>query len=265
MHTAPLHAVIPAAGKGARLGLNVPKILVSVASGVTIWDVLAEKLALVADRLVVVMSPNCAPMMQKALATRPIGKPVDIALQPEPLGMGDAVFCSHKWWRSAESLLIVWGDQVHVSADTLRASITAHLAAPSPSLTIPIVRLKNPYVEYVFDSVGRLVAVRQSREGDVCSTRGWGDVGTFLLSTLGLEEAWREHLSSRPVGALTGELNFLPFMVYLSQDKHWPVRRVIVDNIDEARGINTIEDLTFFQKLYANGIHDAHSKHAKQA
>ena len=260
MQKSSLYAVIPAAGKGSRLGLSGPKILVSVASGVTIWDVLAEKLTPVVDRLLVVMSPDGAPLMEKKLAAYPIGRPVDIALQPKPRGMGDAIFCSYEWWRSADNLLIVWGDQVHVSDNTLRASVTDHMTMPSPCLTIPMVRLPKPYVEYLFDSADRLAAVRQSREGAACSENGWGDVGTFLLSTRGLKEAWLEYLTSRPVGALTGELNFLPFMVYLSQVKHWPVQRVVIENKNEARGINTPEDLMFFQKFYGRGIHNAHDK-----
>jgi len=251
MLTEALYAVIPAAGQGSRLGGGGPKILVPVAPGLTVWDVLAEKLAPVADRLVVVMSPSGGPLMERALAAHPLGKPVDIALQMKPRGMGDAIFGCHEWWRSAKNLLIIWGDQVHVSAGTLRASLTTHLAAPGPGLTIPVVRLPKPYVEYVFDSAGRLAAVRQSREGEVCSADGWGDVGTFLLSARGLEDAWREYLASCPAGALTGELNFLPFLVYLSQDKYWSVRRVVIDDVAEARGINTPEDLKFFQELYA--------------
>ena len=264
MHTESLYALIPAAGKGSRLGLHGPKILVQVAPGMAIWDVLAGKLAPIVERLVVVMSPNGAPLMKKKLTAQPVGRPVDIAVQPEPRGMGDAIFCSHEWWRSAENLLIIWGDQVHVSANTLLACITSHMAASGPCLTIPVVRLPKPYVEYVFDSDDRLTAVRQSREGDVCAANGWGDVGTFLLSTRGLEKAWQEYLASRPTGALTGELNFLPFMVYLSQAKHWPLQRVVIDNIDEARGINTPEDLMYFQELYAQGMHSAHSNHREQ-
>ena len=53
-----------------------------------------------------------------------------------------------------------------------------------------------------------------------------------------------------PKGRETGEINFLPFLPFLSRNG-WRVRRLIVDDAREARGINTADDLRFFQELWA--------------
>ena len=51
-------------------------------------------------------------------------------------------------------------------------------------------------------------------------------------------------------GAQTGEANFLPFLPHLARNG-WTLRRTHVDDPNEARGINTPEDLDFFRALYS--------------
>ena len=48
------YAVIPAAGRGTRLGLDRPKILAPLNDDETIWSVLRDKLLAVVDRVHVV-------------------------------------------------------------------------------------------------------------------------------------------------------------------------------------------------------------------
>jgi hypothetical protein len=162
--------------------------------------------------------------------------------------MGDAIFRGRPVWERADLLLVIWGDQVHVSAETLRAALALHGGA-ARRLVLPVVALEEPYVEYRFSATGCLDAVLQTREGDVCRPGGFGDVGTFLLSTAGLPEAWAAYLAETTRGARTGEVNFLPFLVFLSR-LGWEVIPHRVADPFEARGINTPADLEFFRRLY---------------
>ena len=111
------------------------------------------------------------------------------AVQPVPLGMGDG-FPGVPGWKGFSHLLIVWGDQVFLSRETVRRTLAAQLAAGPRSLTLPMLKAGRPYVEYVYDAQGRLVKVLQSREGDRCAPGGLSDVGVFCLSTEGLAEDW---------------------------------------------------------------------------
>lgn len=249
-------AVIPAAGRGTRLGLDVPKILVPVAPDCTIWNVLEWKLRAVVDHIHVVLSPSGLPQFEAMLANHADRAAISTGVQETPTGMGDAVFCGVSVWQKADDLLVIWSDQVHVSARTLGDCLRAHSAGSKPRLTLPVVSMREPYVEYRFDDEGRLLQVLQSREGDQCVPGGYGDVGVFLLSTAGLPRLWDEYCAITPPGAATGERNFLPFLVYLSS-QGWKVGRVIVSDPTEARGINTPEDLAFFQSLYAGEGCDA--------
>ena len=252
-----LCAVIPAAGRGTRLGADRPKLLVEVAPGLSIWSVLSGNVRTVADHVNVIVSPDGRQAFEAALGPGRATN-VSISVQAKPIGMGDAIFCGQDVWSKAESILVIWGDQVHVSRATLARAAAAHRAIEGPRITLPVARMARPYVEYVFnDEDGGLVRVLQSREGDACRPGGWGDVGTFLLSTDGLQDAWQEYLRSAPAGASTGEINFLPFVVFLSRGRRWPVVRVAVENPEEARGVNTPDDLTFFRRLYKPRVLDA--------
>jgi bifunctional N-acetylglucosamine-1-phosphate-uridyltransferase/glucosamine-1-phosphate-acetyltransferase GlmU-like protein len=240
--------VIPAAGRGSRLGIDVPKILAPVGKTATIWSILKDKLKPFVEEIHVVVSPAGKPFFDQALAGDADRAMISTGIQPLPRGMGDAIFGGADVWGKAQAILVIWGDQVHVSAETIAASLALHGGAQK-RMVIPVVALDEPYVEYVFDRNGRLTDILQSREGDICRPGGFGDVGTFVLSTKGLKEIWDAYVAEAAVGASTGEQNFLPFLVHLSQIG-WDVRRHPVSDPWEARGINTPEDLAFFQKIY---------------
>jgi len=172
---------------------------------------------------------------------------VSHSIQPVPLGMGDAIFGARAVWSRFDAVLIVWGDQVFVSTDTLRRALEA-LSSSARHAVLPVTRMERPYVEYLFDGT-RLAKVLQSREGDHTTPNGFSDVGTFLLGTAGLTEAWDRYLAQGPRGSATGEINFLPFLPFLSAEG-WTMTPLEVADTTEARGINTKEDLSFFQSLY---------------
>ncbi|HUE65207.1 MAG TPA: NTP transferase domain-containing protein [Rhizomicrobium sp.] len=234
-------AVIPAAGRGTRLGTGQPKILTSLTPRDTIWSILHGKLSPLVDHIHLVLSPDGAARFPAPPAN------VSISVQPEPTGMGDAIFRGFEVWSKYDAVLVVWGDQVFVSNDTLRRAIGA-FALSQMQAVLPVTRMTAPYVEYVFDGP-RLTHVLQTREGDTTTPGGYSDVGTFLLTTQGLKSAWRDYLKMAPRGGGTGEINFLPFLPFLSA-QGWTITPLEVADATEARGINTKEDLAFFQSLY---------------
>ena len=236
-------AVIPAAGHGTRLRGDLPKILTPLTETQTIWSILQQKLSPLVDHIHLVLSPQG----EKQFASLPAN--VSHSVQPAPTGMGDAIFRGHAIWSNYDAILIVWGDQVFVSSDTLRRAIAA-LTASRRQAVLPVTRMAIPYVEYAFDG-DRLICVLQTREGDVTTPNGYSDVGTFLLATDGLKQHWENYLVAAPHGRQTGEINFLPFLPFLSA-QGWTVRPLEVADVTEARGINTPDDLAFFRNLYKN-------------
>ncbi len=192
-------AIVPAAGKGTRLGLAIPKILAPVAPGETVLDLLSRKLALIPE------------LSQIHLVLSPSGK---------------TIFDQHGWkekrTRPAKNLI-----------------------------TVPLIRQENPYVEYIVSDSGVLENVKQRREGDSCSNGGLSDVGVFLLSTMNLIEAYQSFLATEEhVGKITGEINFLPFLAFLSSKLGHVFQWIEASDHEEARGINSPEDLEHFRRIH---------------
>jgi bifunctional UDP-N-acetylglucosamine pyrophosphorylase/glucosamine-1-phosphate N-acetyltransferase len=223
------------------LGIAQPKILAPLNARDTVWSVLHAKLAPLVEHIHLVLSPEGA----ADFPALPAG--VTRSIQPEPTGMGDAIFAARPFWKNFDAILVVWGDQVFVSGDTLRRTLAA-LISREHQAVLPVTRMAAPYVEYVFGGK-RLTKVLQSREGDQTTPNGFSDVGTFLLATQGLAAAWNDYLSKSARGDRTGEINFLPFLPFLSA-RGWTTTPLEVADPTEARGINTPEDLSFFRERY---------------
>jgi bifunctional N-acetylglucosamine-1-phosphate-uridyltransferase/glucosamine-1-phosphate-acetyltransferase GlmU-like protein len=254
-------AVVPAAGRGSRLGIPIPKIFVPILPSVTIWDAIHDKLSPMVDHIVLVLSPDGQAYREKNPADfnpESFAK-TEIGLQSKPLGMGDAIFGVGDLWREYENILIVWGDQFNLSLCTLQACLDIHSAQKKPSLTLPMVRAANPYVEYIFDSSGRLTKIRQTREGDRCEPGGFSDIGVFLLNGgRALLEEWDRYRAIHTPGSVTGEINFLPFLTHLSSTAGWPVNKYETDDPNEAIGINTPDDLALARRLLQKNPPPAH-------
>jgi bifunctional UDP-N-acetylglucosamine pyrophosphorylase/glucosamine-1-phosphate N-acetyltransferase len=247
--TRTITAVIPAAGKGSRLGLSVPKLLAPLSATLTVWDVLRDVVEPSVNRLHVVLSSAALPLFESHLQkTSADSSKITCSIQPEPTGMGDAVFSALAWWQESDDILVIWGDQIFVSQQTIGKAVELQRRADPPSLTVPLCRLEEPYVDYVLDERGVIRQVLQAREGERCRRHGMADVGTFVISTAGLATRWREY-GATGRGRRTGELNFLPFLAHLSSGCAWNTQHFEIGDARESRGINTPEDLVFFQRL----------------
>jgi len=101
--------VIPAAGRGSRLfprGSEAPKGLVDVGGRPLLLQLL-ERLRLSVSDVCIVVDDLEGPIRER-IGTRQNGIRVHYVVQPEPLGVGDAVLRTHALVRSA--FLVVMGD-----------------------------------------------------------------------------------------------------------------------------------------------------------
>jgi len=230
-------AVIPAAGNGTRLGSDDPKVFTKINDKKVVWDFLYENIKPHVDSFNLVLKPD-----MKQRYAHFLNDSIVVSEQSVPLGMGDAIFKGISHWSEYDYILVVWGDQVNISSETLQ-KVTMDL---NDSIVVPFVKSENPYVEYVFNK-DKLKDVLQTREGDNTSPGGLSDIGVFLLPTKNLQNYWRSFVTAGEKGSETGELNFLPFFTYLNNECNTPIKKIIIDNPDEAKGLNTKEDLAYFQ------------------
>ncbi len=246
-------AVVPAAGRGSRLGIDRPKILAEIGPHCTVWTILRDAISPLVDQIHVVVAPAFRDRFAMAALAAPHPTPVSIGVQDQPRGMGDAILGARGTWSRFEHVLIVWGDQAGVSRDTLSRAIAVHRRGSGPRCSLPIVQVANPYVQYCFVD-GRLEDIRQAREGASVDSRGSSDAGVFLLTTAGLSDAWERYSTVAAPGSITGEANFLPFLTYLSRQCGWRFETVPVADPSEARGLNTVHDLEFFRQRLAASL-----------
>jgi bifunctional UDP-N-acetylglucosamine pyrophosphorylase/glucosamine-1-phosphate N-acetyltransferase len=245
-------AIIPAAGRGSRLGSDRPKILYPVAGRLLIeW--LLDFLEPNCIRLIFVLSPEGVKEVRPELERLLPGR-YEIAVQQVPLGMGDAVERALPVVKTPHSV-IVWGDQVALRRESVDACLRLHEGPMNASVTCPTVFRANPYIHFDRDADGRISGLRQAREGDPMPEEGESDTGFFCFETQTLRRllaALREQPGQE--GRSTGEFNFLP-VIPLAAHQGLEILSPLLMTLAETVGINSAADVdavkTFLQSSHA--------------
>jgi bifunctional UDP-N-acetylglucosamine pyrophosphorylase/glucosamine-1-phosphate N-acetyltransferase len=244
-------ALIPAAGRGSRLGFEHPKILFPIA-GATILEWLVALLKPLCGRFVFVLSPSGATPVEQVASGLLRGR-YAIAVQPEPLGMADAIQCGLAQVETRHTL-IVWGDQVALRPASLEFLMRLHQGIAQPAAVCPTLWRDHPYIHFERVESGRVSRVLQAREGDPMPERGESDSGVFLFRTEALQQYLPRLLaSSECIGRKTGELNFLPIFPMLDRLITAPIMTE-----SESIGVNSPADAAYLERqLLARGTKPA--------
>jgi bifunctional UDP-N-acetylglucosamine pyrophosphorylase/glucosamine-1-phosphate N-acetyltransferase len=229
--------IIPAAGRGSRLGSDQPKILYPIL-GRPILHWLLDALAPVCGNFVLVLSPEGQPAVEAVLRQR-LGADYRIVVQEHPTGMADAVRLATSATKT-DFALVVWGDQVTLRAETIAACAALHERRPEATLTLPTVLKSDPYIDIERDARGRIVRVRQAREGEIERAVGENDCGLFLF-TARMLFATLEGSFGNLQGAHTGEMNLLQLLPAFECGPG-SVATIRLPDAEETVGVNTVED-----------------------
>ena len=233
--------IVPAAGRGSRLGMPGPKALAPVAGRAMLDHLLALHGPTIARAIVVVAPPALEQFRAFAVAS---GVAIELAVQDEPTGMLDAILAAGPAIARSRPnrVAVTWCDQIALATATVDRVATRALAANAAALVFPTAIVDRPYIHFDRDGTGRIVGVRQRREGDDMPARGETDVGLFDLSL----ETYLKELPAfgqrATAGAGTGERNFLPFIPWLAASR--PVETIAGAESIETVGINTPEELS---------------------
>ena len=240
--------VVPAAGAGSRLRTSIPKILVPV-GGRRMLDHLLALYAPWIDWLVVVAHPSFAEALRSRLRAQ--GTPAEVVEQRERTGMLDAILLAAPAIarRRPDEVWITWADQVGVLPATVQRLADAMAGAGRPAAALPTVHRPDPYIHFDRDAGGRLIALRQRREGEAMPDAGESDMGLFALTRDAFERQLPDYARGVAPGAATGERNFLPFLPWLAARAD--VVTVPCTDAREAIGINTPEELRFVEEWIA--------------
>jgi len=240
--------VIPAAGKGTRLGYHKPKILYPVA-GRSILEWLVMLFSGFCAKYVFVLSPNKVNEVD-AYLKKTVPQPSEIVVQPESAGMGDAVLRGLEFV-DTEFAAAIWGDQVGVRRETVAAAMRIHEHRPNAVFTCPTIVKKNPYIHFLRDKEKKITKILQLREGDGMPDRGECDCGLFVFNAALVRQRLGESRDDPVmVGRKTGEFNFLPIIPSLDLiPGNVAVLRTIRE--EETIGINTKEEAEIVARYLA--------------
>jgi len=232
--------IVPAAGRGSRLGWNGPKALCPVAGRPMIEFVLRRYSTLV-GRIVLVVAPTAMPEFARYLQTTAAA--VECVVQEEPTGMLPAILCAKPVIQALrpDQVWITWCDQIGISGSTVNRLARHMDDVREAALVFPTVRQEPPYIHFARDGAGRVSAVLQRREGDVMPPVGESDAGLFALRRDVFLNDLVAYDRVAPSGDGTRERNFLPFIP-------WLAGRALVGTFEltdarEAVGVNTPDDL----------------------
>jgi len=237
-------AVIPAAGRGSRLGYHRPKILYPIA-GRPILDWLLDIFSPNCSAVVVVVSCEGNTDIANELDRRIPGR-FEIVVQKTPTGMGDAVALALPAVRTPQ-VAVVWGDQVALRRKSVEECMHLHQGCAEPDVTCPTVFREHPYIHFERDAHNRIIGVRQGREGDPLPDHGESDTGFFCFRTVFLRRLLRELRARSDPGKLTGEFNFLP--VILLAARRGSVLTPQIMQPEETVGVNSKEEVAMIEKF----------------
>lgn len=228
--------VIPAAGRGSRLGSDGPKVLAPVA-GRPMLDWLLDLYLGRVDALTLVVHPATREPVARALQAR--AAHARVAVQETPTGMLDAVTIGidATGVDAGQRVWVTWCDQIAVLPATLDR---LEREEASTALCFPTVAQSPPYIHFDRGPGHRIVAVRQRRDGDPMPETGESDMGLFSLSAVAARDRLRRFAAGAAASAGTGERNFLPFIPWLAATEE--VRTFPASDPVEAVGVNTPDD-----------------------
>lgn len=248
--------VVPAAGRGSRLGFDKPKVLYPVA-GRPILEWLLDFLLPTCSRVVMVLSPSGLPFVEEYLSLHrnsemQAGK-LRFAIQEIPRGMGDAVEIG---LNSADTshAAIVWGDQVALRRSSVEACMEVHEGPRQPDITFPTVWRDRPYIHFGRDAAGNIATLLQAREGDEMPDRGESDTGFFCCRAQEMRDMLKD-LRRMPelTGASTEEFNFLP-VIPLAARRGRTILTPQVVTLEETMGVNSKEDAAWLDSYLQSSL-----------
>ena len=239
--------VVAAAGQGSRLNAGRPKFLVEVA-GRPMIDWVLDIHRRYVSRVVLIVAPAAVEDARR-LVVEKSNLPVDFAIQERPTGMLDAVLLAGPAVAAsgAARVWVTWCDQIAIDPRTIRR--LAESRHNQTALTMPVVRRRDPYIHFDRDDNGRILVVRQRREGDVMPEVGEGDAGLFSFSRAAFLDALPAYAGGAVPGSRTHERNLLPFIPWLAA--HAEVATFPCVDEMESVGINTPDDLATVQRHLA--------------
>ena len=235
--------IIPAAGKGTRLGFDKPKILYPFL-GNTALEILYQKLKPISEKIIVIGNPEGAPLINDHVLDKRID--IEVVTILNSLGTADTVLSSNEVAKSAYDVLIIWGDQVGVTQKALKEIVFLHQKNQA-DLSMPTRLRKDPYIHLERDEKGVIKKVLRKRFNDIMPQFGENDTGVFVIKgnlLYDILNKMKENYLKK--GDFKEEFDFLNIIPKVADRNKILTSSSIIE--DTTLGFNTMEEVAFHEQ-----------------
>jgi bifunctional UDP-N-acetylglucosamine pyrophosphorylase/glucosamine-1-phosphate N-acetyltransferase len=243
--------VIIAAGEGTRMRSALPKVLHPICGRpLILWPLLAARAA-GAERIVVVDN-------SKRLLAEHLPDDVEVAIQEQPRGTGDAVAAAAGRIDAGAPVLVLNGDLPLITAEAIADVVAAHEQA-DVAATVASMELENPagYGRVIRDADGGVERIAETKtEGDASAEElaiREVNAGVYVFDGGALIAA----LADLDADNAQGEL-YLPDVLPVLIAAGKPVQAHPLADPELALGVNDRVDLARVTRIAQQRIHRAH-------
>ncbi|PIX62404.1 hypothetical protein CO057_04690 [Candidatus Uhrbacteria bacterium CG_4_9_14_0_2_um_filter_41_50] len=161
--------IILAAGKGKRMGSDIPKPLVEIAGRPMVRHLLDSVAdSEIDERPIIVVAPDNLTQFNEICSDRDC----DYTVQDEQLGTGHAVMSARDAASTAENILVLYGDHPFISAETIHELNDLHESEDSmiSMITTKVPNFKGKYKNFerwgriIRDDTHRIIAIREAKD-----------------------------------------------------------------------------------------------------
>lgn len=240
-------SVILAAGKGTRMKSDKPKVVHQVMGKPMVYYSIEAARQAGADEVCVIVGYK-ADEVKSAIAASVNDVKVDYALQEEQLGTGHAVKCAADFIGRDGDVIILCGDTPLVTGDTLRKALDFHKESGN-GVTVISAMLDDPFgygrIIRNGDSLAKIVEQKDADEAEQAVKEV--NSGMYIFDCAALQDAL-SHISNDNA---QGEY-YLPDAIEIIKKMGLPASAVPMDDADQIRGVNTLEQLADAEKIMEN-------------
>lgn len=239
-----LKAVILAAGKGTRMKSDKPKVVHQVLGKPMVYYSIEAAKAAGAQQVCVIVGYK-ADEVKAAVSDSTSGTSVSYALQAEQLGTGHAVKCASEFIGDEGDVIILCGDTPLVTGATLKKALDVHRQHCNGATVISAVLEDSfGYGRIIKDGDSLIEIVEEKDASKEQKKVKEVNSGMYIFNAKALNKALLMISNDNAQGEY-----YLPDAISIIRDMGLSCMAVTMDDADEIRGVNTLEQLSEAEEI----------------
>lgn len=239
-------AVILAAGKGTRMKSELPKVIHEALGKPMVQYSIDAAIEAGAEP-----SDICLVVGHKAeMVKEVVGDAVTYVLQEEQLGTGHAVNCASEFIGRDGITMVLCGDTPLITGETLKKLMETHIEEGN-AITVLTAKVDDPsgYGRIIKDSWGKFVKIVEQKDATLEEQRvDEINSGMYIFDSAILSKA----LSKLTNDNMQGEYYLTDTIEIVKSEGLGEVATMIIDNVDEIKGVNSPEQLAEAEAILKN-------------